>query len=120
MDALKNLDPKSFQLFHWFEKHNDARQCPEFKFRVKSQYKDALTRQISEAIFILNGGGLNRKCEFRINEVCRMEAKPPSTEIDKERKLQAETKLLEEKTPLKAIKEQNEPCGTISIYLLIS
>ena len=34
--------------------------------------------------------------------------------------LENNTKLLEEKTPLKAIKEQNEPCGTISIYLLIS
>ena len=111
MDALKNLDPKSFQLFHWFEKHNDARQCPEFKFRAIGQYTDALTRQISEAILILDSGGLNRKCEFRINEVCRMESKPPSTEIDKERRLQTENKLLEEKNILTFIEKIKEDQG---------
>ena len=86
MNALKYLNPKSFQLIHWFETHKDDAHCPEFKFKVMGQFKDALTRQLTEAINILDSGGLNRKTEFRINEVCRLEAKPPEKEVERERK----------------------------------
>ena len=100
MEALSNLNPKSFQLFHWYDKHQTSEVCPEFEFKVVKKFKDALTRQITEAILILDLGGLNRKCEFRINEICRMEAKPPKALEEKERKIRQLNEEQEEKNIL--------------------
>ena len=75
MSSLKNLDPSSFQLAHWAKYHNDDLECPEFKFKVLGQYRDTLTRQITEAVNILDKGSLNKRHEFRINELCRLESK---------------------------------------------
>ena len=48
---------------------------PEFKFRVLSKHKDALSRQISEAVRIRTRGNLNRKSEFATNELVRFESR---------------------------------------------
>ena len=41
MEALSNLTPKSFQLFHWYDKHQTSEVCPEFEFKVVKNLKDA-------------------------------------------------------------------------------
>ena len=85
MASLCNLNPKSFQLNHWFEQHKDDLEPPVFKFKILGQYKDALTRQITEAVHILDAGSLNKKNEFRINELCRLESKKFQKDVEFER-----------------------------------
>ena len=85
MMSLNNLNPKSFQLLHWFEQHKDDKDPPNFKFKVLGQYRDALTRQISEAIHIRDSGSLNRKNEFRINDLGGLEPKITAKDREAER-----------------------------------
>ena len=72
MTALDRMDPKSFQVLHWFKQHKDDLEPPPFKFKIIGAFKDALSRQLTEAIHIQDSGELNKKCEFRINELCRL------------------------------------------------
>ena len=92
MNALDRRNPKSFQVIHWVEKHEDDIECPAFKFKMVGQYKDALTRQISEAILISEKGGLNKKCEFRVNELCRLVPRQTAKEQEKLRLMNLEDK----------------------------
>ena len=92
MDALNRRNPKSFQVIHWAEKHEDDIECPVFKFKMAGQYKDALTRQISEAILISEKGGLNKKCEFRVNELCRLVPRQTAKEQEELRLMNLEDK----------------------------
>ena len=108
MNALSNLDAKSFQIFHWYEKHQNEMTCPIFKFKIYGRFRDALTRQLTEAILILDSGGLNKKCEFRVNEICRMEAKPPKADMEKERKLKESNEEQESKNIQKFIEKIRE------------
>ena len=70
-----NWSKKSFQLAHRMEKHPTDLECPRFKFVVIGQYKDALRRQLGEALHIMDSGNLNRKMEFNQNEICRLESR---------------------------------------------
>ena len=47
-----------------------------------SKHKDALSRQISEAVLIRTRGKLNEKCEFAEIELVRMESKKYSWETE--------------------------------------
>ena len=85
MDPLNKRNPKSFQLIHWAEKHEDDPDCPAVKFKMLGQCRDALTRQISEAILITEKGGLNRRCEFRVNELCWLPPRQTTKEQEKTR-----------------------------------
>ena len=51
---------------HWADSHGELKEPPQFKFKVVASFKDALTRQVSEAVRIeLRGGGvLNSKSEY--------------------------------------------------------
>ena len=84
MKNLENLSKKSFQVNHWMQKHSNSLTPPEFKFKCISSYQDALSRQLSEALWILEEGGLNKKNEFNINELCRLENKTSEKENEKE------------------------------------
>ena len=57
---------------------------------------------------ILDSGGLNKKCEFRVNEICRMEAKPPKADTEKERKLKESNEEQESKNIQKFIEKIRE------------
>ena len=49
----------------WFLHHPEEQEKPDFKFRVLGQYRDAMTRQIKEALRVQNRpGNLNSKGEF--------------------------------------------------------
>ena len=76
----KNLDNRkedSFMLQHWVEAHGTEMIPPDFTFEVIKQYRDAYSRQIAEALYIMNEGSLNNKTEFGINYVCRLETGLP-------------------------------------------
>ena len=76
--AIYNLKPESFMLQHWFEKHADNIETePQFRFKIIRNCKDALTRQLSEAIWILEIGNLNSRSEFGANHLCRMISDTP-------------------------------------------
>ena len=60
MSALKNWSIKSFQIAHWMMNHCDDATVPKFKFRVVSCFQDALRRQISEGLHIIEKGTLNK------------------------------------------------------------
>ena len=96
MTLLRNLDPKSFQLAHWAMEHDDDLECPEFTFKVLGQFRDALTRQITEAIYIMENGSLNKRNEFRMNEICRMGSKFSEKDSEKQRNDRIESRIREE------------------------
>ena len=56
----------SHMVKHWLTSHSDLQEPPMFRFRVIRSFKDAMTRQISEAVRIeLRGEGvLNSKSEY--------------------------------------------------------
>ena len=47
-----NLDPESFIVEHWADKHGTDVCCPVFRFKIVGNYGDALRRQIYEAVLI--------------------------------------------------------------------
>ena len=96
MTLLRNLDQKSFQVAHWATEHEDDLECPEFTFKVLGQYRDALTRQITEAVCIMENGSLNKRNEFRLNEICRIGSKVSEKDSEKQRKSRIENRAREE------------------------
>jgi len=60
--------------------------CPEFRFKKVRQFRDALSRQLCEGIMILEEGILNKRNEFRINNICRLVAKKDSKSEEDDRK----------------------------------
>ena len=71
-------------------------ECPKFKLKVLGQYRDALTRQITEAVYILEKGSLNKRNEFRMNEICRLGSKFSEIDSEKQRKIKLDMKFKEE------------------------
>ena len=69
-----NLKKDSFILEHWMLEHPTRTSPPEFSFKILSVHKDALSRQIREAVVIKDRGKLNKRDEFAINELIRLEA----------------------------------------------
>ena len=77
-----NWKPKSFIIDHWMSQHPTDTVRPEFKFKILSAYPEALRRQLSEGLYILERGGLNRRNEFNQNNLCRLQAQQSSEELE--------------------------------------
>ena len=45
-----------------------------FQFKVSSKHRDSLSRQVCEALQIKDQGNLNRRNEFSINEIIKLES----------------------------------------------
>ena len=82
----KNWNKKSFQIAHWMERHHLDLVCPKFKYEIIGQYGDPLRRQLGEALNILETGNLNRKMGFNENEICRLESRKRSWELEQSAK----------------------------------
>ena len=74
MLCLRRGSPKSFITAHWMEAHTLSLEAPEFKWEVVDSYPDALIRQVTEGLYILETGVLNKRQEFQQNIICRMSA----------------------------------------------
>ena len=72
----------SFIISHWMENHGTTAEPPEFEFKIVSSHRDPLGRQLKEAVMINVEGNLNRKKEFSINELIRLETSKYSWEED--------------------------------------
>ena len=71
--AAKGLERGSHMVKHWFLDHPGLSELPKFKFRIVGKYKDSMTRQIKEAIRVLNRpGNLNSKGEFGGSTIPRL------------------------------------------------
>ena len=90
---------KSHMVKHWMLDHADLVDMPEFRFTVQSQYKDALSRQVGEAIAIMHSRDtlLNSKSEYMTNCLSRVTV----DERDFERKHREMQEELNEKEELK-------------------
>ena len=86
--------PCSFILEHWMRVHSTDTQMPEFRFKIVESYKDPLRRQLSEALHILDTGGLNKRMEFNANFICRLESKKTPTEMENEARVLMSSKKL--------------------------
>ena len=84
MRGLDNLNKGSFQLNHWMDAHGCSVEPPTFRFELIGSYSGALARQLAEALWIIKEGGLNRKYEFRLNEICRLQNGCNDREKEKE------------------------------------
>ena len=63
---------------------------PEYTFKVLGSYSDCLSRQIAEAIHIEEKGILNKRSEFGINHLPRLEA--VKSERDRDVQLEKEAR----------------------------
>ena len=101
LEHVSNADNwkiKSFILDHWMTSHPTSCKRPEFEFKILSCYPDALRRQLSEGLFIIEKGGLNRRNEFGQNKLCRMQVSKSEDEQEKlSKEVMIEKKLYEEK-----------------------
>ena len=70
---LKEMKNDSFMLIHWMSKHGLQMYPPEYKFSKVGTFGDSLTRQITEAILIEQYGNLNKKSEFGVNHLSRLD-----------------------------------------------
>ena len=70
------MDPGNFITKHWLEKHRDEDTPPEFIFKVNRVHKDALSREIDEALHIQMvskvANTLNSKSEWQSNTLSRL------------------------------------------------
>ena len=83
VNNMSNFRKNSFIIQHWMQSHGLQAYPPRFKFEILSSHKDALSRQLCEALHIRNKGNLNRKTEFALNEIIRMETTTYSWEQSK-------------------------------------
>ena len=72
--------------------HRSSIEPPRFKWKVRDQYPDALRRQISEGLHIIQSGTLNKKCEFNSNITCRLQVAEFNLITDKQLKRELESR----------------------------
>ena len=75
MEKLNKLDKESFMVEHWMLKHGTSPVPPKFQFKILNVHKEALSRQLDEAVHIRHMGVLNRRGEFAANELIRLQTR---------------------------------------------
>ena len=59
---------------HWMKSHGLNMIPPRYTFKILGTYTDCLSRQIAGAIHIEDKGILNRRSEFGVNHLPKLEA----------------------------------------------
>ena len=77
MEHIKDatdFNPKSHIVKHWRTSHSDMIDKPRVEFRMSGRFKDALSRQVSEAmdIYHTTDNILNSKSEYINNCISRL------------------------------------------------
>ena len=47
-----DFDEGSHMIKHWLTSHVEEESCPDFIFRIVGNYKDCLSRHVSEAVMV--------------------------------------------------------------------
>ena len=70
----EGFDAASHMVKHWMVDHPDQKELPLFKFKVVKKFKDCLSRQVAEALRIMNTKDniLNSKNEYLDNCIPRI------------------------------------------------
>jgi len=68
----EKLSSESFMVQHWCTHHGTDTEAPKFEFKVIKTCREALSRQVGEAVLIEESGNLNSKAEFGMNHLCRL------------------------------------------------
>ena len=100
---LKDYKKESFMIQHWMQEHGLQTTPPTFKFQILGVHKDALSRQLHEAIQIRTRGNLNKRSEFAINELIRMESTKYAWQYEKDNRVAARQELIHEESLLNFI-----------------
>ena len=70
---VKSLEKDSHIVKHWFTTHHALDEAPSFKFKILGRYNDCMTRQLKEAVILMNKpNSLNSKGEFGRCEIPRL------------------------------------------------
>ena len=105
-----SLNKKSFIVDHWMEKHPLDTSPPSFEYKVLSVHRDPLSRQLREAVIIGKRGLLNKKNEFGLNELIRLDAPVYSWD-------QQQTEILQRKA---RSEHENKICDFVTVMLNVS
>ena len=70
--AAGRLDTDNFITKHWASNHRGLTEPPRIQFKVLRRFKDALSRQVSEAIWIEQKANLNSRTEWGKNSLTRL------------------------------------------------
>ena len=70
--GAKSLDPDNFIVKHWILKHSNLDNPPRIKFKPIKSHSDALSRLVSESVWIDAKANMNSKGEWRVNKVSRL------------------------------------------------
>ena len=79
---LRESKNESFMLIHWMQCHGLQMQAPRYKFKKLGTFGDSLSRQVTEAVLIEQYGNLNKKSEFGINHLSRLDVSKSEEERD--------------------------------------
>ena len=71
-NGAKNLDPDNFVVKHWILHHSDLNEPPKIRFRPIKTLKDALSRLVSEAVWIDAKANMNSMSEWRVIKLTRL------------------------------------------------
>ena len=97
----KRLETGNFITKHWLESHPELDRPPVVKFEVLKLHKDALSRQVDEALTIERANGrfeiLNSKSEWSYGKISRLSVERSSWEIKKNANLLNEEEHLSKK-----------------------
>ena len=103
---------KSHMVKHWMLDHTDLVHMPEFRFTIQSQHRDALSRQVGEAIAIMHSRDalLNSMTEYMTNCLTRVTIDERDWE-KKHREMQEELNEKEELEKLQKFIKEKETAG---------
>ena len=103
-----DFDEGSHMIKHWLTSHEEEENCPDFKFRIVGNYKDCLSRQVSEAVMIHYSQDflLNSKNEYNANCLTRLRVDETKFEQKTREKLEA-MKEAKEKEAWRLFKSKN-------------
>ena len=111
-----NFKENSFMMLHWLNKHGTSLIPPNFEFKQINKYRDSLSRQIGEAVWIISEGTLKNKNEFGITHLCRLVDDKENWEKEQDH-IESEKKKKKEKSDLrefiKLIKNVRENCPNV-------
>ena len=120
LDNIEKFKKESFILEHWMDEHATEGAPPKFSFKLASKHNDPLSRQLMEAVSIREKGNLNRRNEFSLNEIVKLQ---PSVNVweeavmdqqnkkslaDREQKINCFTSVM-----LNVVKIQNDKVASV-------
>ena len=110
MRVVKSFSHKSHIVKHWVREHPDMASPPPFQFKILTRYKDALSRQIGEAlkIFYSEDKILNSKSEYLDNCISRLSIEETPWEKKEREKQEDEQDWIDKEEVEKFRKEVEE------------